>query len=154
MKKVIRILLLAFLALLILIQFIPFEKPSNHPTTGKDIFEIADLPEDVGLILKNVCYDCHSQEVNFPWYSNVAPVSWLVAKDVREGREELDFSKWGDLSKKEKLKKLDEIGEEVENKNMPLKIYTVMHAESRLTQAERDAIVTWEEAFAEEILEE
>ena len=109
---------------------------------------------NVGIIFKNACYDCHSQLVKFPWYSHVAPVSWLVARDIKEGREHLDLSNWGNLSKKDKLKALDHIGEEVDKEKMPLKIYTIMHAEARLTRAEREIIVNWAETFAEKVFEE
>jgi hypothetical protein len=81
-------------------------------------------------------------------------VSWLVTRDIKEGRENLDFSKWRDVSKKDKLKALDKIGEEVSEENMPMKIYTIMHAEARLTKAERDIVVKWAEDFAEKVFEE
>ena len=142
------------MAIFIIIQFIPTGKPSNQPSPGKDLFEVTEIPQDVGLLMKNACYDCHSQKVKFPWYSNVAPMSWLVARDIKEARENLDFSKWGYFSKKEKLKALDKIGDEVGEKKMPIPMYTLMHAEARLTQAERDAIVNWAEGLAEKILEE
>jgi hypothetical protein len=154
MKKVFRILLLVLVAIFIIIQFIPYGKPSNQPLAGKDLFEVTELPQDVGIILKNACYDCHSQKVKFPWYSNVAPVAWLVARDIKEARENLDFSKWRDVSKKDKLKALDKIGEEVSEENMPMKIYTIMHPEARLTKAERDIVVKWAEDFAEKVFEE
>lgn len=154
MNKTLKILLLVVAAIFIVIQFIPYGKPNNQPLTGKDLFEVADLPQDVGIILKNACYDCHSQLVKFPWYSNVAPASWLVSRDIKVGRKHLDLSKWGDLSKKDKLKALDKIGEEVSEENMPMKIYTIMHAEARLTKIERDIVVKWAEDFAEKVFEE
>lgn len=104
--------------------------------------------------MKNACYDCHSQSVKFPWYSYIAPVSWLVTRDINEGREHLDFSKWGGLSKRDKLKLLDKIGEEVSEENMPLKIYLIMHREAKLTLEERESIVKWAEQLAEIVIEE
>jgi len=154
MNKKIKILLLVLAAIFIIIQFIPYGKPSNQPLSGKDLFEVATLPQEVGIIFKNACYDCHSQLVKFPWYSHVAPVSWLLARDINEGREHLDLSKWGDLTKKGKLKLLDKISDEVNEGNMPLKKYTLMHKEARLTKAERDLVVKWAEQFAEKVFEE
>jgi hypothetical protein len=154
MKKSVKILLLILAAIFIIIQFIPFGKPTNQPIAGVDLFESENLPQEVGVILKNACYDCHSQLVKFPWYSNVAPVSWLVARDINEAREHLDLSNWGNLTKKDKLKALDHIGEEVSEENMPLKIYTLMHAEARLSKKERVVIVNWAEALAERVFEE
>ncbi len=73
---------------------------------------------------------------------------------LRKAAKHLDLSKWGDLSKKDKLKALDKIGEEVSEENMPMKIYTIMHAEARLTKTERDIVVKWAEDFAEKVFEE
>ena len=154
MIKGIKILLFVLAAIFLIIQFVPYGRPSNQPLAGKEIFQVADVPADVETLLKNACFDCHSQMTKFPWYSNVAPVSWLVARDINEGREHLDFSLWGDFTKKEKLKVLDKIGDEVSEKNMPMQIFTLMHAEARLTDAERTVIVKWAEGFAEKILEE
>jgi hypothetical protein len=154
MKKTIKILLLVLAAIFIIIQFIPYGRPSNQASTDKELFKVTDIPQDVGQILKNACYDCHSQLVKFPWYSHVAPVSWLLASDINEGREHLDLSKWGDLSKKDKLKLLDKISEEVGEGNMPLKKYTLIHSEARLTKAERDAVIKWADEFAEKVFGE
>jgi hypothetical protein len=154
MKKIIKILLLVLAVIFLIIQFIPYKKPLNRPSPDKDLFEISEPPKEVGVLLKNACYDCHSQSVKFPWYSYIAPVSWLVTRDINEGREHLDFSKWGGLSKRDKLKLLDKIGEEVSEENMPLKIYLIMHREAKLTLEERESIVKWAEQLAEIVIEE
>ncbi len=154
MKKGIKILLLVLAAIFLIIQFIPYGKPSNQPLPDMNLFEVAEVPEDVIILLKTACYDCHSQNVKFPWYSNVAPVSWLVSRDIKEGREHLDFSYWGEFTKKEKLKVLDEISEEVGAENMPMPIYTLMHGEARLSEADRKVIINWAEEFAEKVFEE
>jgi hypothetical protein len=153
-KKLLKILLIILSGIFIIIQFIPYGKPINQPSRGNDIFEMTELPKEVGTILKNTCYDCHSQLTKFPWYSSVAPISWLVASDINEGREHLDFSKWGDLSKKDKLKVLDKISEEVVEENMPLKKYSMVHSEARLTKTQRDIVVKWADGLAENIFEE
>lgn len=154
MNKKLKILLLILAAIFILIQIIPFRKPSNKPVFGNDLMEASAIPQDIASLLKNTCYDCHSQHARFPWYAHVAPVSWLVARDVNVGREHLDFDKWGSLTKKEKLKFLDEISEEVDSENMPMKIYTIMHGDARLSRAQRDMIVQWAEKMAEQVFEE
>jgi len=154
MNKKLKILLLILAAIFILIQVIPFGKPSNKPVFGNDLLETGTVPDDIAALIKNTCYDCHSQHVRLPWYAHVAPVSWLVARDVKVGREHLDFNNWGSLTKKEKLKILDELGEEVDTENMPMKIYTVMHGDARLSQTQRDMIVRWAEQMAEQVFEE
>lgn len=154
MNKKLKILLLILAAIFILMQFVQFRKASNQPAAGNDLLETTAVPEEISSILKNACYDCHSQHARFPWYAHVAPVSWLVARDVNVGREHLDFNKWGSLSKKEKIKFLDELGEEVDSENMPMKIYILMHGDARLSREQRDMIVQWAENMAEQVLEE
>ncbi len=154
MIKVIKIILAIAGAVFIILQFIPYGRPVNQPVAGNDLLEVTETPDEVKVLLKNTCYDCHSQKVAFPWYSKVAPVSWLVSSDIKEGREHLDFGIWKDYSKKEKLKLLDKIGDEVSEGNMPLKIYLAMHKEARLSQEQRDQVTQWAENLAEEILEE
>ncbi|MCD4682436.1 MAG: heme-binding domain-containing protein [Bacteroidales bacterium] len=154
MKKIIKILLIFFLGIFVIIQFIPSGRPGNEPVAGQDIFEIASIPDDVGVLLKNACFDCHSQSVKYPWYSYVAPVSWLVARDVKFGRENLDFGKWGELSKRDKMKILGEISDEVGDGFMPMQIYITMHSEANLSDEERELIVNWAEELAEKIFEE
>lgn len=154
MKKFIRILLIVLLAAFVIVQFIPSGRPINQPVVGQDIFENQKIPPEVKTLLKNACYDCHSQAVRYPWYAYVAPVSWLVAKDVNRGREHLDFGKWGELSKRKQIKALGEIAEEVEDKNMPMQIYVNLHSEAKLTDEQRTLIISWSEQLAEKILEE
>ena len=149
MKKV----LIIILVILVIIQFIPSGLPDNNPVAGQDIHDLIEVSEDVSLIFKNACYDCHSQEVIYPWYSYVAPVSFLVARDVKVGRAQLDFSLWGTLSKRKQLKALDEIAEEVNEGNMPLPIYPPLHPEAKLTQEDKDLIVEWVEQISEKVLE-
>ena len=149
MKKV----LIIILVILVLIQFIPSGMPDNNLAAGQDIHDVIEVPENVSSIFKNACYDCHSQEVKYPWYSYIAPVSFLVARDIRVGREELDFSKWGELTKRKQIKVLNEISEEVEEGNMPMKIYPPLHPEAKLTQKDRDLIMGWTKLAAEWILE-
>jgi hypothetical protein len=153
MKKIFRITLIALLLTFVLIQFIPNDMPGNEPMKGMDIFEISDIPEEVGIHLKNACYDCHSHYVSHPWYASIAPASWLVAKDIREGRKELDFSAWGSLSLRDQLKQLVDISEVVHEETMPLPVYTFMHADARLNSEQREAIIRWAESYAESLLE-
>lgn len=154
MKKFFKIFLIVLLIGFVVIQFISSDRPDNQPVLGQDIFELTDIPPDIGLLLKNACYDCHSQSVKYPWYSFVAPVSWLVARDVNLGREHLDFGKWGELTKRKQIKVLGEIAEEVEDGNMPMPIYINMHSEADLTEEERELIISWSEKLAEKIFEE
>src|SRR6185295_14271411 len=100
-------------------------------------------PPVVAALLRRACYDCHSHETVWPWYSLVAPASWLLAHDVREGREELDFSNWGAYGPQRKAKKLRETADEVLQSEMPPRLYLLMHREARLNDGERRAVAAW-----------
>ena len=118
------------------IQFIPVER--TNPPVQSDI----DAPADVKAIFKKACYDCHSNETNWVWYTKVAPVSFLTINDVNEGRKKLNFSEWDKYYvKMDKVKK--EIWEEVREENMPLWKYRVIHSEAKLTPEEKNLIRNW-----------
>ena len=128
---------LALVVVLIVIQFIPVEK-SNPP-------ERADppAPAEVQALLRRACYDCHSNETKWPWYARIAPASLLIARDVRKGRRELNFSLWEKYADPRKAKKLKEIAKEVGDGDMPLFFYTPLHPDAKLSPAERERIVKW-----------
>ena len=119
------------------IQLVPVNRPSP-PVEA----EVA-APANVRAVLRRACYDCHSNETNWPWYSRVAPVSWLVARDVREGRREVNFSDWGRYDAKRKLKKLKECREQVAKGEMPLWFYVVVHREASLSAEDRALLQGW-----------
>jgi hypothetical protein len=136
----------------IAVQLVPVQLPQNMPDVADDLMTVMEVPEDIEYLLKEGCYDCHSQQVRYPWYAYVAPVSWLVAKDVRGGREELDFSFWGTLGIRKQIGALTDIAEQVQQEEMPLPIYTTLHPQARFSEQERARIVEWSEAAASEIL--
>jgi hypothetical protein len=111
---------------------------TNPPVTAE-----VDAPEPIRAVLRRACYDCHSNATVWPWYAAVAPVSWLVAHDVDEGRDELNFSTWDAYAAKKRAKKMEEIVEVLEEDEMPLWYYVLLHPEARLTDAERAALEGW-----------
>lgn len=127
------ILSITFLA----IQIIPIDR-SNPPIEAE-----ISAPQDVRVILRKACYDCHSNETTWPWYSSVAPVSWIVASDVHEGREALNFSTWGRYTKEQQLKKLKESWTEILEGEMPPGIFLLTHQEATLSPTERMVIQKW-----------
>jgi hypothetical protein len=132
-----RIFLLALGVLLIGIQLVPVSR-TNPPAMGE-----VDAPAEVVAVLEESCYDCHSHETRWPWYAYVAPVSWLVAHDVDEGREHLNFSAWSQYDAEERAEKLEEIWEEVDEGKMPLDKYVWLHSNARLTNADLEVLRTW-----------
>lgn len=141
-------------ALIVISQFIPNELPAVETSNLGDIIQSGIVEDDVAALLKNSCYSCHSNETHYPWYSYVAPSSWLVAKDVREGRDELNFSTWTSYSMMDKLAKLDDIVEEVKEGEMPMGIYTLIHPSAKLDDAQIQLIVTWAETTMDIVAEE
>lgn len=119
------------LTVFVLMQFVPVPK-ENPPVTQSVVW---DSPETEQLA-RNACYDCHSNETKWPWYTNVAPVSWRVAMHVIEGREHLNFSEW-DKPQTES----EEIIESITEGEMPLSDYVMMHSEADLTTAEQTALI-------------
>ncbi|MCU0343894.1 MAG: heme-binding domain-containing protein [Ignavibacterium sp.] len=128
---------IAFLVVVIIgIQFIPVER--TNPPVQSDI----DAPTDIKAILKKACYDCHSNETDWPWYSKVAPISFLTVNDVNDGRKHLNFSEWGNYTDKtERIK--EEIWEEVREERMPPWMYRVSHKEAKLTPEEKNLLRNW-----------
>jgi hypothetical protein len=110
----------------------------NPPVTGT-----IEAPPPVAAILRRACFDCHSNETVWPAYSRVAPVSWLVAHDVHEGREHVNFSTWSSLSPDEQRKRLLKMAEEVEKGAMPPGIYTPLHPEARMGLQDINTVATW-----------
>ncbi len=122
---------------LIAIQLVPVDR--SNPPVAADF----DGPTDVATVLRASCYDCHSHETSWPWYSRVAPVSWLVAHDVEEARGRLNFSLWGSYDRKRQEHLAEEIWEEVEEGEMPLPAYLLAHSDARLTDADKATIRAW-----------
>ncbi len=137
MKKMILYACVATVAALGLLQLIPVDR-SNPPVER----EIPVAPQ-LKSVLKRACYDCHSNETVWPWYSRVAPISWLVAWDVKEGREELNFSTWNRYDEKQRAKKIKESWEEVEEGEMPPWFYVPLHPQARLSDGDRRILRAW-----------
>ena len=119
----------------------------SNPSADKSKDVSADLGPDSAIapLLRRACYDCHSSETRWPWYSSIAPASWLVASDVHGARHHLNFSLWGDYSVHKKLGALDHIREEISSGDMPPSTYAFMHPGALLDSGERDTILVWTE---------
>jgi hypothetical protein len=136
-RTVVRRALLGLTAVFVLAQFVPVDR-SNPPVGG----EVAAPPE-VRAILRRACYDCHSNETVWPWYGRLAPVSWLLERDVREGRKEVDFSVFGQYTEKRRNRKWTEIPAQIEKGEMPPWFYVTVHRDARLSEADRAALIRW-----------
>jgi hypothetical protein len=135
--QVLRWFLFGIVLALIVMQFVPVER-SNPP-----VEEEVPAPANVRAMLRRACYDCHSNETRWPWYSHVAPVSWLVAHDVHEARKHLNFSTWNQYNPKRQARKLNEVWEEVDEGEMPLWYYLTVHRDAVLSVEDRALLRAW-----------
>lgn len=151
MKK--KTIWITLLVIFIIIQLVPSGRPEVINKNPNDLLLNNSVPQNVEKMLRAACYDCHSNESVYPWYAYVAPVSFLVSRDIRVGRKELNFSDWKSLEKMDQAKLLDKIIEEVEEEEMPMAIYLPLHPEAKLSTADRKALTDWAEHFAESLFE-
>ncbi len=148
MTKWIKRVLLSAAVLFVVAQVVrpehtnPPSNPNEHITA-----KLAVHPE-VAATLQRACSDCHSNNTVWPWYSNVAPASWLVANDVKEGRNELNFSLWGKYSSEEQQELLGKMCKEVKEGEMPDSLYTLAHPKARLSSGDRQALCSWTNTLA------
>ena len=143
MRKWLKIALYTLGAALVLMQFVRPDHSVPAVDPSADFLQVVNPPAEMANLIRAACYDCHSYETKHPWYSSVAPVSFLVNNHVVEGREHLNFSTWGTYSLKKQAHKMEESAEEVEEGHMPESSYTWMHSEARLDDIQRQAMAQW-----------
>ena len=136
---------LVFLFLLIQSFRIDKNKEPVNPVT--DFIVLTSANAEVANTLKIACYDCHSNQPTYPWYTNIAPVSWWIKHHIDEGSHHLNFSIWGTYKDKRKHHKLEECIEMVEEGEMPMSSYTLMHGEAKLTDAQKLQLVEFFKAL-------
>ena len=153
MSKKKRLFWYSFFGIIILMQAYPVSRPEVSKENPNDLLATAEVPENIAVVLKSACYDCHSNETVYPWYSYVAPVKWLVYRDTKEGREELNFSEWASMSKMDQATALSDISDEVTEGDMPMKIYPIMHPDAKLSDKDRQAIADWADELTEDLFD-
>jgi hypothetical protein len=147
-----RRILLGLIVVLVIIQFIrPSRNISPEPPGPNDFATLYTPPAGVRTVLEHACYDCHSNNTRYPWYANVQPIGWWLANHVNEGKRELNFSEFGTYTLKRKSRKLDAISDQVSNREMPLKSYTWIHADARLTDEQVNAVSAWMDALRDQV---
>lgn len=141
--KLLKKILLALLVLFVVAQFFGPEKNEGDLASIEPFLTETNPPEDVKAILKETCYDCHSDVTRYPWYNNITPVNYWLAAHVKDGKKHFDVSNWVGNSVKRKDHKFEELIEMVEDKSMPLKSYTITHSEANLSEDQIKAVVDW-----------
>lgn len=141
--KIVKKVAIALLIVFIAMQFYRPEKNQSQGNHTAHFIKQTNPSADVKLILQESCYDCHSSNTEYPWYNNVAPVSYWLANHIKDGKEHLNFSDWNDYSIKKKDHKLEEVIEMIQAGDMPLNEYTWTHNEAKLTEEQKNAVIAW-----------
>jgi len=141
--KILKKLLLVLLLIFIVAQFFGPEKNEGDLVSLNAFYEETNPSDDVKLILKEACLDCHSNVTRYPWYSKIIPVNYWMAEHVNNGKRHFNVSNWDTLSVKRKDHKFEELIEMVEDKEMPLESYTWGHPEAKLTDAQIKDLIDW-----------
>jgi hypothetical protein len=145
MRKTLKWIAIVLLTLFLAAQLFQPERSNPPVDESKTIFATLSIPPDVKTILDRSCSDCHTNNTQWPWYSYVAPTSWLTARDVKNGRSNMNFSVWGTYKRTKQAGKLDDISEQLTTDKMPLKPYRIMHPSSVLSKQEIDIVSRWAE---------
>ena len=136
---------LGILAFLLAAQVVPVNRRNPPVDSSGTIYANQSVPANVKAVFERSCKNCHSDETAWPWYSYIAPMSWVIARDVHHARSAMNFSEWGSYSAKGKEDKLEEICEQVTNGDMPDRKYLFFHRQASITEQERSAVCQWTE---------
>lgn len=142
MKTIKRVAGIVLVVLIISQFFQPKQNVKGYVAIDEFLLE-TKASDNVKKILAKACFDCHTNKTEYPWYSKITPVNFWMAHHIEEGKEHLNFDAWNSYSLKRKEHKIEEVYEEVEEKHMPLKSYTLTHGDAKLTEEEVNLIVAW-----------
>lgn len=143
MRKIFKSILIILLIAFIIIQFIKPEKNAGEEIAANQITAVQNVPEDVHQILKISCYDCHSNTTMYPWYSKIQPVAWFLDDHVVEGKKEINFSTFATYPIYKRYKKFKEINKQVQDGEMPLTSYTILHRDALLNAEQKSILENW-----------
>jgi len=142
-RKIIKKILVGLLLVFIAIQFVPTTYNQSDAILETDMSKTFNVPEDIQNILKTSCYDCHSNNTEYPWYNKIQPVSWFLEDHIKEGKEELNFSEFGAYSKRRQKTKLKSIISQIRDNEMPLEAYTLIHRDAKLSENNKKLVMEW-----------
>ncbi|CAN5393363.1 heme-binding domain-containing protein [soil metagenome] len=143
MKRIFKIVLLLLLVVFILLQLIPRYRNEGKQAAINDITKICPVPGNVQALLKNSCYDCHSNHTAYPWYAQIQPMGYMLDNHVKLGKEDLNFNEFGAYSKRKQSHKLRAIATSMTEGTMPLSSYLFIHRSASLSPADKSVIVNW-----------
>ncbi len=143
MKKYLKIAGILLLITFIGIQFMPTEYNLSDKISENDISIVLNVPDEVQNILTTSCYDCHSNNTNYPWYNKIQPVSYFMEGHIKEGKEELNFNEFGSYSNRRKKSKFKSIISQIDDEEMPMFSYTIIHRDAILSEEDKETIKKW-----------
>jgi Haem-binding domain len=141
--KILKKIVILLIIILIGIQFIPTKLNQSNTIPQSDFMTVYNVPEHIEAKIKASCYDCHSNNTNYPWYSKIQPGAWFMEKHINEGKEELNFSTFGDYSGRRKKSKLKSIISQIKDDEMPILSYTLVHRDAKLTEEDKQTLNKW-----------
>ncbi len=149
--KIAKIIAWVALIAFVVIQFFPVDYNQSETIPQTDFMLVNNVPATVKKLLQVSCYDCHSNNTQYPWYNKMQPVAWFLEGHIKEGKEELNFSEWDNLSDRRKTSKLRSIIKQIENDEMPLSSYTLIHKEAKFSEAEAQQVIDYMEKLKDSI---
>jgi|TARA_S200000501_G_C20769124_1_gene719729 hypothetical protein len=141
--KIVKIIALILLVGFVGIQFVPTDLNQSYTVPKTDFLLVNNTQENISALLQESCYDCHSNNTEYPWYNKVQPVAWFLEDHINEGKEELNFNEWDAYSNRRKNSKLKSIISQVKDDEMPLASYTLIHKDAKLSNSEKTLIIDY-----------
>ena len=144
---------IAWIALIsfVVIQFFPADRNESYTTPTTDFILVNKVPTEIENQLKVSCYDCHSNNTAYPWYSKVQPAAWFLKDHIKEGKEELNFNEWSDYSDRRKKSKLRSIIKQIESGEMPMDNYTLFHRDAIFSEKEKEAVLNYMKTLKDDL---
>ncbi len=143
MKKILKVSVIALVAAFVVMQFIRPHFSSPPIVPGETLEDSTDVPAEVQMIMSRSCNDCHSNKTLYPWYSQISPFSWFLKGHIDDGRAEMNLSTWNTYPLKKKIRKLEEVCEMLQTKQMPLPSYLWIHRDAILSEDQSKTLCDW-----------
>lgn len=144
MKKIIKKILIVGSVIFLLIQlYQPARNLAYEQDLTANFTKVYTVPKNIETILRNSCYDCHSNNTNYPWYSYIQPARMVMESHIKKGKKDLNFNEWGNYSSRKQNNKLDRIAKQIQSNEMPLSSYTMIHKNATLSATQKKEVLDW-----------
>lgn len=149
--RIVKIIALVLLVVFVGIQFVPTKRNQSSVVPKTDFLLVNNPPKNISTLLQGSCYDCHSNNTNYPWYNKIQPVTWFLENHITDGKDELNFNEWDEYSNRRKNSKLKSIINQIKDDEMPLYSYTLIHWDASLSQSEKILIIDYMEQIKDSL---